>query len=101
MSYVIKVYSANLFSQLIFTLSFTRRSMNNLWIQCVIKALSYVGVFYDIITFPVYFLIQRPWVRRNRSQRIKVSVDVVDILWTQVILCDASGFVSSIESKFI
>jgi long-chain acyl-CoA synthetase len=48
-------------------------SMNNFWIQCIIKALSYAGVFYDIITFPVYFLIQRPWARRNRSQRVKVS----------------------------
>ncbi|CAG9799773.1 unnamed protein product [Chironomus riparius] len=48
-------------------------NMNNFWIQCIIKALSYAGVFYDIITFPVYFLIQRPWARRNRSQRVKAK----------------------------
>lgn len=62
-------------------------NMNNFWIQCVIKAISYAGLFYDIVTFPVYFLIQRPWNRRALSRRIKakpISSDDTQITYRSV-----------------
>lgn len=48
--------------------------MGSLWITgaiCAIKALSYVC---DLITFPVYLVLQRPWEKRKASRRIKAKV---------------------------
>lgn len=36
-----------------------------------IKALSY---FYDLLTFPVYLVLQRPWEKRQLSRRVKAKV---------------------------
>lgn len=35
-----------------------------------IKALSYV---YDLLTFPVYLILQRPWEKRKLSRRVKAK----------------------------
>lgn len=45
--------------------------MEGFWISsaiCAIKALSYV---YDLLTFPVYLILQRPWEKRKASRKIK------------------------------
>ncbi|XP_026667370.1 long-chain-fatty-acid--CoA ligase 3-like [Ceratina calcarata] len=42
--------------------------MENFWLTSAIKALSYV---YDLLTFPVYLVLQRPWEKRKLSRRIK------------------------------
>ena len=47
--------------------------MDGFWISGAIhtiKALSYV---YDLLTFPVYLILQRPWEKRKASRRIKAK----------------------------
>lgn len=47
--------------------------MESLWIQVALGALKSFSFVYDVITFPIYLLLQRPWKRRVMSRRIKVS----------------------------
>lgn len=46
--------------------------MANNFIQVVFTVLSFV---YDVITFPVYIALQKPWKRRQLSRRIKVYIN--------------------------
>lgn len=48
-------------------------SMESFWIQAALGALTSISFVYDVITFPIYLLLQRPWKRRVMSRRIKVS----------------------------
>lgn len=47
--------------------------MESFWIQVALGALKSFSFVYDVITFPIYLLLQRPWKRRVMSRRIKVS----------------------------
>jgi long-chain acyl-CoA synthetase len=47
--------------------------MESFWIQAALTALKSFSFVYDVITFPIYLLLQRPWKRRVMSRRIKVS----------------------------
>jgi hypothetical protein len=48
-------------------------SMESFWIQVALGALKSFSFVYDVITFPIYLLLQRPWKRRVMSRRVKVS----------------------------
>jgi long-chain acyl-CoA synthetase len=49
--------------------------MESLWIQVAMGALKSFSFVYDVMTFPIYLLLQRPWKRRVMSRRIKVNFD--------------------------
>lgn len=44
--------------------------MENFYLLSAFNTLSFV---YDIITYPVYLILQRPWNKKNKSKQIKVS----------------------------
>lgn len=46
---------------------------NSVWIKGSIGAVNIFAFLYDVITFPVYLVLQQPWKRRQLSRRIKVS----------------------------
>lgn len=48
-------------------------SMESLWVQTAISAIRVIAFVCDVITFPVYLVLQQPWKRRQLSKRIKVS----------------------------
>lgn len=47
--------------------------MESLWVQTAISAIRVIAFVCDVITFPVYLVLQQPWKRRQLSKRIKVS----------------------------
>lgn len=49
-------------------------SMESLWVQTAISAIRIIAFVCDVITFPVYLVLQQPWKRRQLSKRIKVSI---------------------------
>lgn len=49
-------------------------SMESLWVQTAISAIRVIAFVCDVITFPVYLVLQQPWKRRQLSKRIKVSI---------------------------
>lgn len=49
--------------------------MESLWVQTAISAIRVIAFVCDVITFPVYLVLQQPWKRRQQSKRIKVSTD--------------------------
>lgn len=50
--------------------------MESLWVQTAISAIRVIAFVCDVITFPVYLVLQQPWKRRQQSKRIKVSTDL-------------------------
>lgn len=48
--------------------------MESLWVQTAISAIRVIAFVCDVITFPVYLVLQQPWKRRQLSKRIKVSI---------------------------
>ncbi|KAI8123759.1 Long-chain-fatty-acid--CoA ligase 4 [Lucilia cuprina] len=48
--------------------------MESFWIQSAIGAIKAIAFVCDIITLPVYLVLQRPWKRRQESKRVKVSM---------------------------
>lgn len=52
---------------------FPSNSMESFWVQTAISAIRALAFVCDVITFPVYLILQRPWRRRQLSKRIKVS----------------------------
>ncbi|XP_041988112.1 long-chain-fatty-acid--CoA ligase 4 isoform X2 [Aricia agestis] len=44
------------------------------WVSAVLRTIRAVALVFDVITFPVHLLIQRPWRRRALSRRIKARV---------------------------
>uniref|UniRef100_A0ABD2X123 long-chain-fatty-acid--CoA ligase n=1 Tax=Trichogramma kaykai TaxID=54128 RepID=A0ABD2X123_9HYME len=53
--------------------SFFRDNMDNMWITGTVGAIKALSYVYDLFTFPVYLLLQRPWEKRKRSRRIKAK----------------------------
>ncbi|XP_067626598.1 fatty acid CoA ligase Acsl3 isoform X1 [Eurosta solidaginis] len=48
--------------------------MESLWVQSAIGAIKVLAFVCDIITLPVYLVLQRPWKRREESARVKARV---------------------------
>nr|XP_050860088.1 fatty acid CoA ligase Acsl3 isoform X1 [Vespula vulgaris] len=51
--------------------SLKRREMESFWITSAINAIKALSYLYDLLTFPVYLILQRPWEKRKASRRIK------------------------------
>lgn len=47
--------------------------MNGFWISGAIHAIKALSYVYDLLTFPVYLILQRPWEKRKASRRIKAK----------------------------
>ncbi|XP_012347685.1 long-chain-fatty-acid--CoA ligase 3 isoform X2 [Apis florea] len=45
--------------------------MESFWTISAINALKALSYVYDLLTFPMYLILQRPWKRRKASRRIK------------------------------
>lgn len=54
--------------------------MESLWVQTAISAIRVIAFVCDVITFPVYLVLQQPWKRRQLSKRIKVSEFYMEIV---------------------
>ncbi|CAH0393729.1 unnamed protein product [Bemisia tabaci] len=52
--------------------------MDNLWVDSAIGAIKALAFMCDIITYPVYMLLQRPWERKRRSARLKADPTFLD-----------------------
>lgn len=48
-----------------------KREMESFWISSAIHAIKALSYVYDLLTFPVYLILQRPWEKRKASRRIK------------------------------
>lgn len=44
-----------------------------MWITGAVSAIKVLSYVYDLITFPVYIIFQRPWEKRKASRRIKAK----------------------------
>lgn len=61
--------------------------MESVWITGAVGAIKALSYVYDLITFPVYLLLQRPWDKRKASRRIKarpVSQDEHTVVYRNV-----------------
>lgn len=48
--------------------------MESFWITSAISAIKAISYVYDLLTFPVYLVLQRPWEKRKASRRIKARL---------------------------
>ncbi|XP_031846206.2 acyl-CoA synthetase long-chain isoform X1 [Nomia melanderi] len=48
-----------------------KQEMEGFWIASAIHAIKALSYVYDLLTFPVYLILQRPWEKRKASRRIK------------------------------
>ncbi|XP_015436419.1 PREDICTED: long-chain-fatty-acid--CoA ligase 4 isoform X1 [Dufourea novaeangliae] len=48
-----------------------KQEMEGFWIAGAIHAIKALSYVYDLLTFPVYLILQRPWEKRKASRRIK------------------------------
>ncbi|CAH2988990.1 unnamed protein product [Chilo suppressalis] len=44
------------------------------WVSAVLKAIKAVALVFDILTFPIHLIFQRPWKKRALSRRIKARI---------------------------
>lgn len=44
------------------------------WVSVLLKTIRAVALVFDIITFPIHLLVQRPWRKRALSRRIKANI---------------------------
>ncbi|KAL1124303.1 hypothetical protein AAG570_002071 [Ranatra chinensis] len=61
--------------------------MDNLWVEGAIGAIKAFVFVYDIITYPVYLILQRPWQKKQLSRRVKakaISKDTHSITYRSV-----------------
>jgi hypothetical protein len=61
--------------------------MESFWVQTAMGALKAAVFVYDVISFPIYFLLQRPWKRRTLAKRIKVGKHIHYVTQTVMCLC--------------
>lgn len=47
--------------------------MESFWISGVITALKALSYVYDLLTFPVYLFLQRPWEKRKLSRKVRAK----------------------------
>jgi len=45
--------------------------MENAYLLSTFKTISFI---YDIITYPMYYLLQKPWIKKYNSKKMKVSL---------------------------
>ncbi|XP_043274109.1 long-chain-fatty-acid--CoA ligase 4 isoform X2 [Venturia canescens] len=50
-----------------------KKEMEGFWISGAINAIKALSYVYDLLTFPVYLILQRPWEKRKLSRRIKAK----------------------------
>lgn len=65
--------------------------MKSFWISGAIQAIKAISYVYDLLTFPVYLILQRPWEKRKASRRIKsraISKDATSVTYRSI---DAPG----------
>ncbi|XP_003704886.1 acyl-CoA synthetase long-chain isoform X1 [Megachile rotundata] len=48
-----------------------KQEMEGFWISGAIHAIKALSYVYDLLTFPVYLILQRPWEKKKASRRIK------------------------------
>ncbi|XP_076763452.1 acyl-CoA synthetase long-chain [Xylocopa sonorina] len=48
-----------------------KQEMEGFWITSAINAIKALSYVYDLLTFPVFLVLQRPWEKRKASRRIK------------------------------
>ncbi|XP_076682579.1 acyl-CoA synthetase long-chain isoform X2 [Andrena cerasifolii] len=48
-----------------------KQEMEGFWISSAIHAIKALSYVYDLLTFPVYLILQRPWEKRKATRRIK------------------------------
>lgn len=48
--------------------------MENVWVESAIGAIKALAFVCDIITYPVYLILQRPWEKKQLSRRVKVII---------------------------
>lgn len=48
--------------------------MESFWVQTAIGAIKIIAMVYDIITMPIYLILQRPWKRRALAKRQKSKI---------------------------
>lgn len=46
--------------------------MESFWVQATVAAIKCLAFVCDVLTFPIYLVLQKPWRRRALSKRIKV-----------------------------
>ncbi|XP_012235085.1 fatty acid CoA ligase Acsl3 isoform X1 [Linepithema humile] len=64
-----------------------KQEMENFWISGAIHAIKALSYVYDLLTFPVYLILQRPWEKRKASRRIKarpISKDESQVTYRSV-----------------
>ncbi|XP_025417767.1 long-chain-fatty-acid--CoA ligase 3 isoform X2 [Sipha flava] len=49
--------------------------MENTYLLSAFKTISFI---YDVITYPVYLILQQPWNKKQKSQRMKSKITVLD-----------------------
>lgn len=52
--------------------------MESFWVQTAIGAINALAFVCDVISFPVYLMLQKPWRRRELSKRIKAKTISMD-----------------------
>ncbi|XP_075992792.1 acyl-CoA synthetase long-chain isoform X3 [Anticarsia gemmatalis] len=52
----------------------TYKKPESWWVSAVLKTIRAVALVFDIITFPVHLILQRPWRKRALSRRIKARI---------------------------
>lgn len=65
------------------------RNMGSFWIEGTIGAIKALAFVCDILTYPVYLMLQRPWEKKALSRRVKVSTlsVVIHVCSTKILLC--------------
>ncbi|XP_022121866.2 long-chain-fatty-acid--CoA ligase 4 isoform X1 [Pieris rapae] len=55
-------------------MSVYNRKPESLWVSAVLQTIRMVVFMYDILSFPVHLVLQRPWRKRSMSRRIKAQI---------------------------
>lgn len=61
--------------------------MENFWIQGAIGAINVISFVYDLVTLPVFLVLQKPWKRRQETRRLKakqVKKDVSQVTYVTI-----------------
>ncbi|XP_046419007.1 fatty acid CoA ligase Acsl3 isoform X1 [Neodiprion fabricii] len=51
-----------------------KQEMEGFWIAGAIRAIQAISYVCDLLTFPVYLVLQRPWEKRKKSRRVKAKL---------------------------
>lgn len=58
--------------------------MDGIGVQLAVGAFKAIALVYDILTFPVYLILQQPWRTRQLSRRPKVNLEIIRYLQSQL-----------------